>query len=131
MILLVTILPETLKPQRLDKVGCKEVGLWLRGQAPSSPLILTDDPRVAYYAVGTHLLIPSGATAEEIVKKGIAEGADYLVFEERKKKISGAFAPFVKKGVLKLVLRYPYGQEGRIIYVYTMTKTKIPSQRVL
>ncbi|OGP83562.1 MAG: hypothetical protein A2Z08_06020 [Deltaproteobacteria bacterium RBG_16_54_11] len=121
----------SLRPQRLDKVGYKEVGLWLRKQTSAPSLILADDPRVAYYAEREYIMIPSGATPEEIVKKGMAEGADYLVIEERKSEISGAFAAFEKKGVLKLVLRHPYGRKGMVVYVYTMKKTKIPSQKVL
>lgn len=122
MILLVTILPASLKPQRLDKIGYKEAGLWLRKQAPSPPLIMTDDPRIAYYAGGTFTLIPPEATPEEIVAKGEKEKADYLVTEGKGTAISDAFAPFEKKGALELVLRHPYGWKGRIVYVYKMKK---------
>jgi hypothetical protein len=122
VILLVTILPVSLKPQRLDKIGYKEAGLWLRKQAPSPPLILTDDPRVAYYAGGTYALIPPEATPEQIVEKAEKEKADYLVIEGKGTAISDAFAPFEKKGVLELVLRQPYGWKGRTLYVYKIKK---------
>jgi hypothetical protein len=122
MILLVSILPATLKPQRLDKIGYKEAGLWLRQQVPSPPLILTDDPRVAYYADGTYLLIPPEARPEEIVEQGEREKADYLVIEGKGTGIADTFAPFEKKGKLELVLRHPYGWKGRIVYVYKMKK---------
>jgi hypothetical protein len=122
MILLVTILPATLKPQRLDRVGYKEAGLWLRGQAPSSPLILTDDARVAYYAGGRYLLFLPEARPEEIIAKGEKEKADYLVIEGKGTAISDAFTPFEKKGALELVLRHPYGWKGKIMYVYKMKK---------
>ncbi len=122
MILLVSILPATLKPQRLDKVGYKEAGLWLLGQAPSTPLILTDDPRVAYYAGGTYLLIPSGANAEEIVKKGEKEKADYLVIEGKGTGIPDAFTPFEKSGTLKLVISEPPLWKGKTVYVYKIKK---------
>jgi hypothetical protein len=120
----------SLQPQRLDKVGYKEVGLWLRKQT-LTPLIMTDDPRVAYYAGGEYIMITPGATPEEVVKKGIAERADYLVIEERRTEGSGAFAPFEKKGVLKLILRHPDGNKRRTIYVYTMKKAITPSQKAL
>jgi hypothetical protein len=122
MILLITILPASLKPQRLDKIGYKEAGLWLRGQAPSSPLIMTGDPRVAYYADGTYALIPPEATPEEIVAKGEKEKADYLVIEGKGNAISDAFAPFEKKGALELVFRHPHGWKGMIVYVYRIKK---------
>jgi 4-amino-4-deoxy-L-arabinose transferase-like glycosyltransferase len=114
----------SLQPQRLDKVGYKKVGLLLRQQQlPSSPLILTDDPRVAYYAGGTYLLIPPEARPEDIVKKGEKEKADYLVIEGKGSEIPDAFAPFEKRGALKLVLSQPQGRrKGRIIYLYKMKK---------
>jgi hypothetical protein len=122
MILLVSILPASLKPQRLDKIGLKEAGLWLRKQVLSPPLILTDDPRVAYYAGGTYLLFPPEARPEEIVEEGEKYKADYLVIEGKETGIPDAFAPFEKKGALELVLRHPYGWKGRIVYVYKMKK---------
>jgi len=122
MILLGNVLPNALKPQRLDKLGHKEAGLWLREQTLTPPLILTDDPRVAYYAGGTYLLIPPQARPEEIVEQGEREKADYLVLEGKGTVISDAFAPFEKKGELELVLRHPYGWKGRTVYVYTMKK---------
>jgi hypothetical protein len=124
IILLMTLLPISLQPQRLDKIGLKEVGLWLREHTLTPPFILTDDPRVAYYAGGTYVLIPPEATPEEIVEKGLREKADYLVMDGTGTGISDACAPFEKekKGLLKLVFRYPYGKKGRTIYVYRMKK---------
>jgi uncharacterized membrane protein len=122
IIILVTILPMALKPQRLDKIGYKEAGLWLREHTLTPPLILTDDPRVAYYAGGEYALIPHEATPEEIVGKGKKEKADYLVVEGKGTGISEALAPFEKKGELELVLRQPYGWKGRTMYVYKIKK---------
>jgi len=122
MILLGTMISFSLQPQRLDKIGYKEAGVWLRKQVLSPPLILTDDPRVAYYAGGEYVLIPPAATPKEIIEKGKKEKADYLVVEEKGTEISEAFVPFEKKGALELVLRHPYGWKGRIVYVYKMKK---------
>ncbi|MBW2040376.1 MAG: glycosyltransferase family 39 protein, partial [Deltaproteobacteria bacterium] len=57
IVLLLAILPLSFKPQRLDKIGRKEVGIWLREQSLSPSLILTNIPRVAYYAEGDYLFI--------------------------------------------------------------------------
>jgi hypothetical protein len=122
LILFGALLPISLQPPRLDKLGRKEVGVWLREHTLAPPLILTDDPRVAYYAGGTYLLIPPEARPEEIVEKGRKEKADYLVIEGKGTQISDAFAPFEKKGALELILRHPYGSKGRIVYVYKMKK---------
>ncbi|MCJ7663503.1 MAG: glycosyltransferase family 39 protein [Desulfobacterales bacterium] len=126
VLVLTIVLPKTLQPQRLDKIGRKEVGLWLRKQVLSPPLIMTDDPRVAYYAGGTYVFIPPETRPEtrpeKIVEEGKKERADYLAFEGKGTVISDAFAPFEKKGALELVLRHPYGSKGRIMYVYKMKK---------
>jgi hypothetical protein len=120
MVLLIASIPFALQPQRLDKIGRKEAGLWLREQVLSPPLILTDDPRVAYYAGGEYVLIPPKATADKIVQRGKWKKADYLVIEEKGVGISNSLIPFEKKGDLKLVYRHPYGRKGRIIYAYRL-----------
>jgi hypothetical protein len=122
IILFVTVLPIALKPQRLDKVGYKKVGLLLRQQLPASPVILTDEPRVAYYADGTYLLIPPGARPKEIVEQGERGKADYLVIEGKGSAIPDAFAPFEKNGALKLVRSQPPPWKGKTVYVYKMRK---------
>jgi len=120
MLILLTIVPISLQPQRLDKIGRKEVGLWLREQSLSPPLILTNIPRVAYYAGGRYLSIPPKATPEKIVNRGKRAGIDYLVIEEKRSSISKSLTPFEKEGELELILRHPYGRKGRIIYVYRL-----------
>lgn len=124
LIILGAMLPLCLQPQRLDKIGRKEVGLWLREQSLSSPLIITNVPRVTYYAGGEYLDLdmPPKAIPQRIVREGKKLGADYLVMEERGQENSDAFSSFEKKGDLKLVHRYPYGDEGRVIYIYKIKK---------
>jgi len=124
VILLVTVLPISLQPQRLDKIGRKDVGLWLRERTLAPPLILTDDPRVAYYAGGTYVLIPPEATPDKIVEKGREGKADYLVIEGKGTEISDAFATFEKQGELELVHRHPYGKKEKAIYVYKLLLRK-------
>ncbi len=86
IILLVAVLPISLQPQRLDKIGRKEVGLWLRERTLAPPLILTDDPRVAYYAGGGYVLIPPKATPQKIVEQGRKEKEQRKERKKKKKK---------------------------------------------
>jgi hypothetical protein len=72
--------------------------------------------------------MPPEATPEKVVKKGRREKVDYLVVEEKGNGDSASFAPFEKKGELELVLRHPYGKEGKTIYVYKLKRDKAPSQ---
>jgi hypothetical protein len=122
VIILGAMLPVCLQPQRLDKIGRKEVGLWLRERSVTSPRILTDIRRVAYYAGGEYLEFPYKAIPKRIVRKGKQEGADYLVIEGRGIGISNSLIPFEKKGELECILRHPYGKKGKIIYVYKFSK---------
>jgi hypothetical protein len=122
IVLLATILPVSLQPQRLDKIGRKEAGVWLREHTVTPSLILTDDPRVAYYAGGRYLLFPPEARPEEVVEQGEREKADYLVIEGKGAEISDTLAPFEKKGEFELVFRHPAGKKGSTIYVYRMRK---------
>lgn len=120
LVLLIMSVPFSLQPQRLDKIGRKEVGLWLREHSLSSPMIMTNIPRVAYYAGGEYLSFPLKVIPETIVRKGKREGADYLVIEEKGNSLSQSLAPFENKGDLKLVYRHPYGDKGRVISVYRL-----------
>jgi len=120
-VLVLSIVPLSLKPQRLDKIGRKEVGLWLRERSLSKPLIVTNVPRVAYYAGGSHIRIYNLAMPiESIIKIGKDNNANYLVLEKKRgaADISYYLAPFEQQGLVTLLLRYPYGKEGRVIYVY-------------
>jgi 4-amino-4-deoxy-L-arabinose transferase-like glycosyltransferase len=118
MVLLITSIPFTLQPQRLDKIGRKEVGLWLWEQSFSSPVIMTNIPRVAYYAGGKYESIPLGIPTEKIVQRAKWKKADYLVIEEKGNSLSQALIHFENKGDLKLIYRYPYGDKRRVVSVY-------------
>jgi hypothetical protein len=122
MILLITSVPFALQPQRLDKIGRKEVGLWLEELSLSSPVIMTNIPRVVYYGGGEYVSIPPKATPEKIVNMGIKQRVDYLVIEEKGNSIAKSLTPFEQTGELRLVYRHPYGDRGRVIYVYKIRK---------
>jgi hypothetical protein len=120
MVLLLAILPLALKPQRLDKIGRKEVGLWLREYSKSSQVILTNVPRVAYYAQRKYLEADLKLPIEQSIMKGMGARADYVVIEEHRSSISNSLTFFEQEGELELILRYPYGKDGRSISVYRL-----------
>lgn len=122
IIIMGIMLPLCLQPQRLDKIGRKEVGFWLRERSATPPRIMTNIPRVVYYAGGEYLRFPYKAIPKRIVRKGRREGADYLIIEWKGQEGPDAFASFEKKRMLKLVFRHPYGDKGRVIYVYKIRK---------
>ena len=80
------MLPMTLKSRRLDKLAYREAGLWIREHSPLGAKIVSDFPRVAYYASRTYLAIPRrGVALEEKYRRARAyvetEGAEFLVLE--------------------------------------------------
>ena len=60
MIVVSVLLPKTLKPQRFDKLGIKEVGQWVKEHSHKpDPVILSVSARNAYYAKGRHIQMGS------------------------------------------------------------------------
>jgi hypothetical protein len=60
LVTVVTLAPKALKPQRADKLPFKEAAAWIHESAPHvSPLIMSSEPLVAYYAGGRHTYIPA------------------------------------------------------------------------
>jgi 4-amino-4-deoxy-L-arabinose transferase-like glycosyltransferase len=122
MIILGMMLPLCLKPQRLDKIGRKEVGLWLRERSVAPPGIMTNIPRAVYYAGGKYLSFPDEFIPKRIIRQGKSEEADYLIMEWKGREDLDTIVYFEKKWDLTLVHRYPYGDKGRVIYVYKVSK---------
>ena len=81
----VIILPTTIHPQRAEKQGRKEAGLWIRNHSTSIPSIYTHMARVNYYAGGRIILLREDKTPyPEIVERASREGADFLVISSQK-----------------------------------------------
>jgi len=117
IVVLVILLPAAFAPQRLNKIGRKEVGRWLKAEGSSSPIIMTNIPRVAYYAGGDFILLSPDEHSEEIIQRAQKERPDYVVIEREEEGFAQSMGPYEKAGTLELVLRYPYGK-CKVIYVY-------------
>jgi hypothetical protein len=87
-------------------------------------VIITNIPRVVYYAGGEYVSIPPGIPTEKLVHRGKWKKADYLIIEEKKSSLSKALTPFEQNGQLKLIHRHHYGDKGRVISVYKIRKQK-------
>lgn len=75
--------PKALVSQGADKLPLKEAGLWIREHTRISvPVVMCNEPLVAYYAGGKHLPVP-GIGYEEFVEFVGVHRVAYLVFEER------------------------------------------------
>ncbi len=58
-LMILIMLPKTLKVMRKDKLGVKEAGVWIQSQGIESPVEISNFTRIGYYAGGTHLDLPT------------------------------------------------------------------------
>ncbi len=107
MIVVSVLLPKTLKPQRFDKLGIKEVGHWIKenSQKPSL-VILSDSARNAYYAGGKH--IQKGRYNSDVLTEAIQKNADYLFVTYREYRVmEKKLQQLVKDKKIVLAYQYP------------------------
>jgi len=77
------ILPMSIHPQRAEKQGEKEAGLWIKNHSISSPSVYTDMVRINYYAGGTLVFLKDERILyNEIMETARGEGANFLVISE-------------------------------------------------
>lgn len=80
-IIICVLLPKTLKPQRLDKLGVKEMGQWLIAHSPKpNPSVLSASARNAYYAKGIHIQIER---IDMALLEARSNNADYIFLSQR------------------------------------------------
>ncbi len=77
-----SVLPKTLKSVRSEKIGRKDIGLWIKNREIAKPLILTDAPRVAYYAGGTFLRLRR-SDYEKNISEAKVKGIKYIVAQQK------------------------------------------------
>jgi len=109
MIVVSVLLPKTLKPQRFDKYGIKVVGQWIRTNSnKTSPAILSDSSRNAYYAGGKHVQMYEINNALGVAQAG---KVDYMLIMQRNYEV-------IEKEILqnikdkKIELAYKYPEKG-------------------
>jgi len=108
MIIVSVLLPKTLKPQRSDKLGIKEVGQWIRENSNKpSPAILSISARNAYYARGTHVQVDSINNA---LSNARAKKVDYILITHREYRvIEKELLQSVKDKKIALAHKFPEG----------------------
>jgi len=81
-LIFIVFLPVLLNPYRVEKLGRKAVGLWIKNQEIWKPLIMTDAQQIAYYAEG-ELLTMDKLNYESHIREARAKGIKYIVVEEK------------------------------------------------
>jgi 4-amino-4-deoxy-L-arabinose transferase-like glycosyltransferase len=106
MIIISVLLPKTLKSQRYDKLGIKEVGQWVRKHTnKQSPVILSTSARNAYYAGGKHVQMYGINDALAVAQ---AKKADYIIIMQRDYEvIEQELLQHVKDKKIALAYKFP------------------------
>ena len=79
----VVFLPVVLNPYRVEKLGRKAVGMWIKEHEIGKPVIMTDAHLVAYYAEGDFLEMDN-LNYERNISEAREKGIKYIVVEEKK-----------------------------------------------
>jgi 4-amino-4-deoxy-L-arabinose transferase-like glycosyltransferase len=97
ILIFLVFLPIFVKPYRVEKLGTKQIGFWIKNQEIGKPLILTDVHRVAYYA-GGDLLVMDKLNYRKSVFEAKEKGVKYIVVKEKNmKEYSPDLIELVKK----------------------------------
>ena len=117
LLIVVIILPITIHPQRAEKQGRKEAGLWIKNHSMSKPSIYTDMTRVNYYAGGKMIFLEDEKILyHEIMERARSEGADFFVISDKKIEcICPGFYKSRRPGDLREVFRTDRGGKETII----------------
>jgi 4-amino-4-deoxy-L-arabinose transferase-like glycosyltransferase len=123
-VIAIIVLPMTISPQRAEKRGRKEAGLWIKNNSISSPSIFTDMVRVNHYAGGRLIFLgEEGVSYGEILERARREGADYLVMSDRKiESICPGFSGSRRPEDLQEVFRTDRGGKETIIVYRVLTR---------
>jgi 4-amino-4-deoxy-L-arabinose transferase-like glycosyltransferase len=81
-LVLATILPKTLKPQRVEKLPEKWAGIWVKDQSGTGTTIFTTLPRVPYYADGVWEAVdPAKDRLDHVLAAMAKKNATYFVID--------------------------------------------------
>jgi hypothetical protein len=117
IIVLAITLPKALKPQRLDKLPEKRVGIWLRETNEKPPVIITNMTRVSFYARGVDHYPPGYAGIDYLFRYAEENAADYMVFnEEIEDSYPDFFAEAEKRGLELILTEGEEGEEKVLVY---------------
>ena len=121
IIVVAALLPKTLKPQGVDKVGFKKAGHWIKENSDKPlPVILSASSRIAYYAKGKVIQMGDINDALSIARE---EQTDYILLTNEEHQ---AIQKQLQQAIMKkeIMLVYEVQDEssfnGDMIYLYKM-----------
>jgi len=117
VLILVIVLPKTLKPQRYERMTEKWAGIWIKNQSGQGTTIFTSLPRVAFYADGNSASIDlKRDTIDQIRTSMVEKGTFYLVIEEREAANFPEKNEAIQKNFNEVIRYEKKGMEKIIVY---------------
>ncbi len=115
-------LPQSLKPERSFRAGQKKVGLWLKQNTPSDAIIMSNSPQEAFYADREWMMIPLGISTpgnpgksyHEIIRYAKTKGVRYILVNKNTHEMNPGFIESIQPTDLKEIFRR--ADRGSIIY---------------
>jgi len=116
-LILATVLPKTLKPQRYERLPEKWAGIWIKSQSGKGMIIFTTAPRVAYYADRNFKYIDFNKDQLDQIKASMAEKkALYLAIRGREVANLPQNEKAVKRDLVEVSRFEGKGMEEIVVY---------------
>jgi len=122
VLVILTQLPQNLKPERSFRAEQKKVGLWLKQNTPPDTIIMSNSPQETFYADREFMMIPSGISTpgnpgksyKEIILYARAKGVRYILVNKNTHEMNPGFIESIQPMDLKEIFRRADG--GSTIY---------------
>ena len=117
ILILVIVLPKTLKPQRYERLTEKWSGIWIKNQSGKGTMIFTTIPRVAYYAGGNCEYIDFKKNKWDKVEASmVGKRASFLVISQKDIIDFPNETGSIKKNFIEVIRYEEKGMEKIIVY---------------
>ena len=115
-------LPESLKPERSFRAGQKKVGLWLKQNTPQDSIIMSNSIQETFYADREFMILPLGISTpgnpgksyHEIIDYAKTKRVRYILVNKNTPEMNPGFVESIRSSDLKEIFRRADG--GSIIY---------------
>jgi hypothetical protein len=122
VLVILSQLPQSLKPERSFRAGQKKVGLWLKQNTPPDAIIMSNSPQETFYADREFMMLPLGISMHrhhgksynEIIHYAKAKGVRYILVDKNTHEMNPGFIESIQSTDLKEIFRK--ADQALIIY---------------
>jgi 4-amino-4-deoxy-L-arabinose transferase-like glycosyltransferase len=115
-------LPQSLKPERSFRAGQKKVGLWLQQNTPPGTIIMSNSPQETFYADREFMMFPPepntpggpGEAHDRIIRYAKTKGVRYILVNKNTHETNPGFMKSIPSADLREV--YRKADQGLVIY---------------